>query len=173
MIGMESIYIPHLNRLPNSTQVVLVADRLPELDTLTPIQGEIKVTHQVTYLEITARVETIMTLTCDRCLSHYNYRLKLHTSELIWLQDTGSPHGSPLPDKDLESEDLVESLSPNGHFHPHVWLYEQLNLELPMRNLCNPKCPGISVTVETPSLRLTDDRWAALSALKDIQGNMG
>ncbi len=167
---MEPIYIPHLNRMPNYSQTVLVAERLPSLETLTPVQGEIRVTHQGTYLEVAAVAETIITLTCDRCLQQYNHRLQLDSSELIWLREATEFDDIIPLDRDLEADDLVESLPPNGHFHPDTWLYEQLSLELPIRNLCDDQCPGIPVDAGTTS-PLTDHRWAALAALKDAVAN--
>ncbi len=167
---MEPIYIPHLNRMPNHSQTVLVAERLPGLDTLTPVQGEIRVTHQGTYLEVAAVAETIITLTCDRCLQQYNHRLQLDTSELIWLREATEFDDIIPLDRDLEADDLVESLPPNGHFHPDTWLYEQLSLELPVRNLCDSQCPGIAVETNATS-PLADHRWAALAALKDAVTN--
>ena len=47
--------------------------------------------HGGTFLEILAQAETIVTLTCDRCLQNYNYRLSIDTSEIIWLEEPKQP----------------------------------------------------------------------------------
>jgi uncharacterized protein len=55
---------------------------------------------------------------------------------MIWLQAL-NPAAEPL-EQEVASEDLVESLSPQGHFDPATWMYEQLCLALPQRQVCDP-----------------------------------
>ncbi|MHC5719160.1 MAG: YceD family protein, partial [Nostoc sp.] len=65
---------------------------------------------------------------------------------------------------------LLETLPPDGYFYPNEWLYEQMSLAVPQRQLCDRNCPGILVSStldssdspETPM----DNRWASLEALK-------
>ncbi|NJN87020.1 MAG: DUF177 domain-containing protein [Leptolyngbyaceae cyanobacterium SL_7_1] len=160
---MHAIYIPHLAQVRGQTEKVEVRDHLPELETLTPVQGEVQVWHRGNYLEVKARAEAIMTLSCDRCLQQYNHRLSVDTSELIWLQEEVDEAELPL-EREVAYEDLVETLPPDGYFHPDAWLYEQLCLEIPQRQLCDSKCPGVEL-IEAPKT-LSDRRWASLEALK-------
>lgn len=163
---MESIYIPHLTKAPEQTEVIQVQEFLPNLETLTPIRGLIRVTHRGNFLEVSAQAETIITLTCHRCLQQYNHRLAVATSEIIWLDETADqPDNSPL-EREVALEDLVEILSPQGYFHPDQWLYEQLCLEIPQRQLCDQNCAGIKTATPGSLEQLTDKRWASLEALK-------
>lgn len=165
---MQAIHIPQLLRAVEQTETIEVQEHLPDLDTLMPVQGMIRVTHKGNYLDVSARAEAIVTLTCDRCLQQYNHRLSIDVSEIIWLQETTSAAEEDLFDQDLSStEGLIESLPPRGYFEPDQWLYEQLCLEIPPRKLCDPKCAGIELSDELPLPTMTvDHRWASLEALK-------
>lgn len=162
---MEAIYIPQLASSPEQTEVIQVQEFLADLETLTPIRGRIRVQHHGNYLEVSAQVEAIITLTCNRCLQQYNHRLALDTSEIIWLDEAANhPDDGPL-EREVALEDLVERLPPQGYFEPNEWLYEQLCLASPQRQLCDSQCAGIQTTTQE-SLEQIDRRWASLEALK-------
>lgn len=161
---MEAIHIPWLLKLPEQTEVIQVNECLAGLETLTPVRGRLQVTHQGNYLEVSAQAETIITLTCDRCLQQYNHRLTLETSELVWLEEPAEEPDYNL-EREIPLEDLVETLPPQGDFQPDTWLYEQLCLAIPQRRLCEKQCPGISIN-NSGSASTTDSRWEALEAIK-------
>ena len=161
---MEAVYIPHLTKAPEQTQVIQVQESLPDLETLTPIRGRIQVQHHGNYLEVLAQAEAIITLTCHRCLQQYNHRLALDTSEMIWLEESSEPDEGPL-EREITVDELVETLPPQGYFHPSEWLYEQLCLAIPQRQLCDAQCAGIQTATQEGSVQL-DYRWASLEALK-------
>lgn len=173
---MEIIYIPHLLKKTGRKQTIEFEESIPDLETLTPVRGKLQVTHQGNYLEVKAKAETIVTLTCHRCLKQYNHRLKIQPSELIWLDEASDRTDANSGEIEVALEDLVETLSPNGHFEPTEWIYEQLCLELPHKQLCDARCEGIVLSdgnestesAESPekSETLSDSRWASLAALK-------
>jgi uncharacterized protein len=170
---MELLYIPHLLPRLDKTLEIIVDEVVPEFETLTPVRGKVIVTHRGSYLDVSAQTETIITLTCYRCLQQYNHRLLLSASEIIWLDpDATAAYDGPL-EKETEVEDLVESLPPDGHFDPNVWLYEQLCLSIPARELCDRNCAGITPipapAMPEPDLKL-DRRWGALEMLKPQLG---
>ncbi|MDX2216090.1 MAG: YceD family protein [Oculatellaceae cyanobacterium bins.114] len=165
---MDAIYIPHLLRASEQTETLEIHDYLSGLETLMPVQGVVRVTHQGNYLEVAAQAETIVTLMCDRCLKQYNHRLSIDTSELIWLEEAAEDADNLPLEREITLEELVETLPPQGHFHPDEWLYEQLCLEIPQRKLCDLKCSGISLNDSLPASPPAngDRRWASLEALK-------
>jgi len=166
---METIYIPHLLTKSERKEVIDFEEFIPDLETLTPVRGRLQVTHQGNYLEVKAKAETIVTLTCHRCLKQYNHRLALNSSELIWLEETGNQTDSSSAEIEVALEDLVENLSPSGYFSPRDWVYEQMCLELPHKQICDTECPGISLTDDTnteSTETVSDSRWASLEALK-------
>ncbi len=165
---MERIYIPQVAKAPQQRQVVAVKEFLPDLETLTPIQGQLTVAHRGSFLEVTAQVEAIITLTCDRCLQQYNHRLVCQVSEMIWLQspDVAEPE-KPGLEVEVPLEDLVETLPPQGHFDPTDWLYQQVCLGLPQRRLCDTDCTGIPLENQNLESQPVDRRWADLELLKN------
>lgn len=166
---MESIHIPRLTRSPEQTETFHFNEMIPGLDTLTPVEGVIRVTHRGTFLEVSGKAETIITLICDRCLQQYNYRLSITPSEMIWLDEAADEATPLLLDQDIDSDDLVETLSPQGYFDPMGWVYEQLCLEIPQRKLCEAGCQGIEVPpqAQQPLEPFVDRRWATLESLRN------
>ena len=163
---MEAIYIPHLLKAPNRRAEIIVHDRITSLDTLTPVKGKITVRHGGNFLEVASQAETITTLTCDRCLQQYNHRLAINTSELIWLESEIENIEDIPVEREVSLEDLSETLPPNGHFDPEVWLFEQLSLALPLRKVCGQNCPGAAETSLKDDNPI-DSRWSSLAALKE------
>ncbi len=162
---MDAIHIPRLTQLPEQTQTIEFKTLLKDLKTLTPVQGHLTIAHRGNFLEVSANAETIITLTCHRCLQQFNHRLAIEASELIWLDEAAEQLDELPLDRDLSMDDLVETLSPNGYFDPNTWLYEQLSLEIPQRQLCEQSCTGIEVSDEIRNPGI-DQRWASLQALK-------
>ena len=163
---MEAIYIPHLLKAPNRKVEVIIDDPITGLDTLVPVKGIVVVRHGSNFLEIISQAETIITLVCDRCLQHYNHRLAIDTSELIWLESELANIEDIPSEREVSLEDLSESLPPNGHFDPETWLFEQLSLALPLRKVCGENCPG-ATTKTTSEDNYVDSRWSSLAALKE------
>ncbi len=163
---MDAIYIPQLTQAPERTEEIQIKDFLPGLETLTPVRGSIRVQHQGNYLQVSGKAEAIITCTCNRCLQQYNHRLVVDTSEIIWLDETANCEEDLPLEQEIGFDDLVETLSPRGYFYPSVWLYEQMCLEIPQRQLCDTNCPGIETSGINGSSKTTDSRWASLESLK-------
>ncbi|MBE9045286.1 DUF177 domain-containing protein [Pleurocapsales cyanobacterium LEGE 10410] len=163
---MEAIYIPHLLKAPQRTAEIIVDDTVAGLNTLIPVKGKMSIRHGSNFLEVTAKAETIVTLVCDRCLQHYNHRLAIDTSELIWLESEIEKVEDIPTEREVSLEDLSETLPPNGHFNPETWLFEQLSLALPLRKVCGQNCPG-ATTKATSEDNYVDSRWSSLAALKE------
>ncbi|AFY49395.1 putative metal-binding protein, possibly nucleic-acid binding protein [Nostoc sp. PCC 7524] len=163
---MDAIFIPQLTKAPERTEEVQVKEFLPGLETLTPVRGHVRVQHHGNYLDVSAQAEAIITCTCNRCLQNYNHRLVVNTQEVIWLDETANQEQDLPLEREVAIEDLVETLSPNGYFYPSEWLYEQMCLELPQRQLCDLNCPGILSSAGENTEKPVDNRWAGLEALK-------
>ncbi|MBD2346429.1 YceD family protein [Anabaena subtropica] len=164
---MDAIFIPQLTKAPERTEEVQVKEFLPGLETLTPVRGRVRVQHHGNYLQVSAQAEAIITCTCNRCLQQYNDRLVVDTQEVIWL-DAAVEQEQDLPlEREVAIEDLVETISPNGYFYLSEWLYEQMCLALPQRQLCDINCPGILTNDSSESSdQVIDNRWSGLKALK-------
>ncbi|NMG08947.1 YceD family protein [Brasilonema sp. UFV-L1] len=164
---MDAIYIPQLTKAPQQTEEIQVKEFLPGLETLTPVRGHIRVQHHGNYLEVSGQAETIITCTCNRCLQNYNHRLTVNTQEIIWLDEAANETDDLPLEREIAFDDLVETLSPQGYFDPGTWLYEQMCLELPQRQLCDANCLGIQPSAQSKSDTRVDRRWASLESLKN------
>jgi len=164
---MEAVYIPHLLKAPKRTIEIVVDNNVNQLVTLTPVKGIIRVRHGGNFLEIVSQAETITTLVCDRCLQHYNHRLEIDTSELIWLESEQENVVEIPREREIHLEDLSEILPPNGHFDPEMWLFEQLSLSLPLRKVCGDNCLGAAETPIENESHVEDSRWSTLATLKE------
>jgi uncharacterized protein len=163
---MEAIYIPHLLKAPQRTRKITLDEVIPGLDTLTPIRGNLQVRHGGNFLEITIKAETIVTLSCDRCLQNYNCRLAIDTSEIIWLEAIEPDLNRFQLEREVSLEDLSETLPLDGHLDLEQWLYEQFSLAMPLRRLCGKNCQyAAKDTLETQ--HHIDSRWSSLAYLKE------
>lgn len=163
---MEKLYIPQIAKAVEATEEFEFKEFIEGLETLTPVQGFISVHHVGAFLEVTAKASTIITLTCDRTLAQFNYRLAIDTSEMIGLAEP-LPESEYPKEREIETDDLVESLSPNGYFDPTTWLYEQLILAIPYPKIA-PDAPVLELTDTNNSTldNSVDKRWSVLSSLQ-------
>jgi uncharacterized protein len=171
--ALKPIAITDLLRMPDNTLRLEVSDRFPELETLTPIAAKLSIRHQGTYLEVTAQADTIISLTCDRCLGQYRHPLQVDTREFIWLQMEGESLPQDLSEDWAESSDLIESIPAQGRFDCAQWLYEQLCLALPIQQLCDEVCVPEPTEHNPPAgaIDSVDHRWAALAKLQEQLSN--
>lgn len=163
---MQAIYIPHLLNAVDRTRSLQFETTFKELATLTPVRAEVVVRHGTTFLEVKGTASTIVTLTCDRCLQQYNHRVAVDAQEIIWLDEAAATSQDLPLEQEVNPDDLVESLSPYGHFEPDTWIYEQICLQLPQRQICDASCQGLKVEESQSTQPVVDDRWAALEVLK-------
>ena len=151
----------------------LINQPIAGLTSLTPVRGQLHATHRGTVLEVEGEADTIVTLCCDRCLQHFNHPLRATSRELLWIGDTATAHATttaPAPGDPValegEGDDsgLMEQLDPRGSFDPEHWIFEQLNLQLPIVNHCGSDCPGPATwTSDNAGI---DPRWQALQGLR-------
>ena len=164
---LEPVALRDLKALgaPRSWQVDTSLDQLPSL---TPVRGCLSAEHKGNVLAVEGELQTIVTLTCDRCLGQFNRKLSCKPSELIWLGET-PPSDFQLRESNQisEPEGLVECLDPRGTFKPRQWAFEQLSLQLPVVNRCGEDCPGPFIPSRQADHADPDPRW---QALRELQG---
>ena len=141
-----------------------VDQSLSELESLTPVRGELTAVHRGNILELNGEASTIVTLRCDRCLQHFNHPLRASNQELLWIGEPAPiPSDSMAIEGEADDSGLMEQLDPRGNFDPEHWVFEQLNLLLPIGNHCGQDCPG-PATWSSDGDGI-DSRWSALQGL--------
>ena len=178
--GLEPVSLRDLQAL-GACKRWPIEGSLDDLPSLTPVRGELQAEHFGNLLALQGRFETIVTLCCDRCLGQYNHRLQADVEELIWLGDAENETAMAEAGLGVDgAQGLVECLDPRGSFEPERWVFEQLNLQLPVVNRCGLDCPGMpperprsqAAEHKDDSLNAepSDPRWAALRKLRGEGG---
>jgi uncharacterized protein len=91
-------------------------------------------------VEVQGHVQATLTLTCDRCLSAYDWEIDTELQILFEVESEASWHLKDLEYNipDLDTVSLDEPLIDLDDV-----LRQQLYLELPVKNLCTEHCKGI------------------------------
>ena len=167
--GLEPVPLQEL-RVLGAPRYWTVEGHLDQLMSLTPVRGQLNAEHRGNVLIVDGELSTIVNLCCDRCLGRYNHQLRCSSSELIWLGQSPPTEEELQNSEDIAAmEGLVECLDPRGDFDPQQWVFEQLNLQLPVVNHCGEHCPGPPIRPEAAveaSAEPIDPRWAALRGLQ-------
>ncbi|MEO1134641.1 MAG: YceD family protein [Cyanobacteria bacterium J06639_1] len=159
---LRPIRLPELLQAPNRSREVEFRQIVPDFPSLTPVEGTVTVEHRGTFLIACARVKTIVTLACHRCLQNYNEKVQHEFEEILWLEAEPEEYADEL---EVATEDLVERINPDGSFDVENWLYQQLWLAMPQQQLCSEDCQGL--TVEQDASDRVDSRWAKLQNLRE------
>jgi len=83
-------------RLRSDALAWSVDQKLADLDSLTPVRGQLWARHHGSVLEVEGEAETIVTLCCDRCLQHFNRPLRAAVHELLDLAGGDELEGTDL-----------------------------------------------------------------------------
>ena len=158
---LRPIALKELLQAPNGKRDLDFRQSIADFESLTAVQGSVSVAHRGTFIEVFGSFQTIVTLCCHRCLQTYNHRLQAEPSEVLWLE---SAETAAVTAETAGLEDLVETLPAEGEFDVEDWIYQQLCLALPQRQLCAEDCAGLTAHLEEATV--TDRRWDALQKLK-------
>lgn len=119
------------------------------------------------------KLEYEQTLTCQRCLAETSGPIRAEV-ELLLVSDGEEPTEGEL---ELEAEDLDVHYVADEIVDTEPLLFEQLQLNVPMRVLCREACAGLcphcgidrnrdSCDCQEP---VVDPRWAALRGLRGLE----
>ncbi|MDX2271710.1 MAG: DUF177 domain-containing protein [Cyanobacteriota bacterium] len=163
---LKPIRLDDLQRLPRQTYTQTFQQFIEGFASLIPVTGQVAITHRGNFLQANGQANTIVTLSCHRCLQQFNHRLAIQFEEILWIED---PAAHPLPQElEIAPEDLMERIAPHAEFDLTDWVYQHLYLQLPDHLACRADCPGIPVSASPspPPQPSVDPRWAALRRLQ-------
>ena len=125
-----------------------------------PICVKGQVSNRAGALELKARLDTVLSLTCDRCAKPFQRRKSLDCQTLLAFELANG-----------ESDDIVE-LNREGELELDGLMQEVFLLEMDTKNLCSQDCkglcPGCGVDLNLEKCRCkreTDPRLAVLAQL--------
>lgn len=158
---LRPISLKDLLQAPNRTRESEFNQNIANFDSLTPVEGTVAIAHRGNFVEVSGQLSAIVTLDCYRCLNAYNHRLQADVEEIIWLEKPQPQVGQEV---EVGVDDLVETLDPDGEFDIEDWVYQQLCLSLPQKQICSTDCSGVEI--DPGNQPQTDRRWSALQQLK-------
>jgi len=146
-----------------------ILDR-PELLDLGPVAWRGQVVFADPGYFLRARLSYEQTLSCNRCLKPIVERAESDVELMILVERHPEPGGEHA----LREKDLGVLYLEDERLETDPILIEQLQLNIPMKPLCRPDCPGLcpicgadrnagACSCEESSV---DPRWAALAELK-------
>lgn len=158
---LRSIPLSDLSQAPNRMRELEFRQDIANFDALTPVEGFVHLAHRGNFVEVFGEFTTIVTLDCYRCLNTYNHRIRTKIEEILWLE---KPRPQAGVEVEVGVEELVETLDPDGVFDVEDWVYQQLCLSLPQKQICAADCKGLEsgTHAEEP----IDSRWDALKHLR-------
>jgi uncharacterized protein len=158
--------------------VPLEALERPELLALGPVSWRGRVVFAEPGFFLRGRLDYEQTLSCNRCLKPIVEQAGGDVELLILVEPGAEAEG----ERELEEGDLGVLTVREERLETDPILLEQIQLNIPMKPLCQPDCKGLCSTCGadlnlgpcTCEDRSVDPRWAGLAALKSrLDGEKG
>ncbi len=147
-------------------------ETLTGLDAVKPVIGDVRLTLGHWGVSISGRVQTLLKLTCDRCLRAYFLSLNVDIDEKL-VHDFDK--GSHRRDRELLKKDFVEVIPADGVLDISDIVYQAVTLAAPTYCLCGSDCPGpsgsqrdsdgLSLAGDKKEAEKADPRWKNLKTL--------
>lgn len=174
------VNIDELRNLPHQKLNLSFKESIDSLDAVKPVLGELCLVASSTGIRIAGQVQTLLKLTCDRCLTPYFLNISVPIEE--FFREQQAPHyrepEKMTRERELTADDFVEELSEEGNLDISDLVYQAVTLAKPVTCLCGDDCPGPAFPdAETKSSslakskdgkdsdQLIDPRWKNLKTL--------
>ena len=158
-VAVDEVYAPDLFR--QSDDVYKIAE---------PVRLHLDIDKTGERFRLTGRVQTVIELSCSRCLEAFSWPLDTTFDLVYHPQSTNVGEG----EREVEEEDLSTAFYDNHQIDLDQLMREQFYLVLPMKPLCREDCRGLCPVCGTNLNRGScdckreweDPRLAGLKALK-------
>lgn len=114
-------------------------------------------------------------LVCTRCLAEVTQPVVTESTTLVLVEEDAT--GEVAAERELQAEDLGVLVLTQHRLDTRPLVFEQLQLQVPMRSLCREDCAGLCPTCGADlnsgpcdCRKPADPRWAALARLKEDAG---
>lgn len=127
--------------MPQARLNLSFREEIDGLSAVKPVLGELTVTATSMGMRLTGTVQTLLKLTCHRCLKPFFLNLSIPVDEAF--VEPGIDELDSMPrERELLSRDFVESLSEDGVLDITDIVYQAVTLATPVSCLCGDSCPG-------------------------------
>lgn len=154
-------------------------ENIEDLGAVKPVLGDLTVSASATGMKISGTVQTLLKLTCHRCLRPFFLNINVPLDEFFVENRTDREIAERFPkERELLASDFVEELSEDGILDITDLVYQAVTLATPVSCLCGDDCPGPAFpegTAESGSLAASKDakhhkdridpRWKNLKTL--------
>lgn len=135
------ISIDELRNLPQGRLNISFREEIDGLAAVKPVLGELTVAATSTGMRLLGSVQTLLKLTCHRCLRPYFLNLVIPIEEDFVEADITDEEDIPR-DRELLAGDFTESLSNDGILDITDVVYQAVTLATPVSCFCGESCPG-------------------------------
>lgn len=138
------ISIDELRGLPQQKLNLNFRENIEELPAVKPVLADLVLSATSTGIKVSGTVQTLLKLTCDRCLSPYFLNISIPLDDFFVEHrdcDLDALSRSPR-ERELTAQDFVEELSDEGVLDITDLVYQAVTLATPVSCLCGDDCPG-------------------------------
>lgn len=133
------ISLDELRGQPQQRLLLGFKENLEGIEAVKPVIGDITVVLSSWGVHLSGRIQTLLKLTCHRCLRHYFQSLVVDLDER--LVDQADVLDQPR-ERELCRDDFVEPIPPDGVLDISDIVYQAVTLATPTYCLCGEDCPG-------------------------------
>lgn len=168
--------------MPQSRLDLKYHENLEDTPAVKPVVGDLTVSAGSTGMRLVGRLQTLMRLSCDRCLRTYFQSISFDIDERFVIAELAvsrqNDKNQPRDRELTRLEDFAETLPPDNVLDITDVVYQAVTLATPSRCSCGDQCPGPptpSATGKKASLgkakdgrrkdSVIDPRWQNLKSL--------
>jgi uncharacterized protein len=136
------ISLEDLRGLPQQRLKIDFKETLPGLQTVKPVVGDLSMVAGISGVRLTGRLRTLLKLTCHTCLKPFFEALNFELDEQFVYEDYLNEDPRELKEKELQTDDFVESIRYEGFLDISDIVYQAVTLATPIYCSCGSDCPG-------------------------------
>lgn len=156
------ISIDELRAQPQQRLNLNFKESIEGLNAVKPVLGDLVAAAHLTSIHVSGNVQTLLKLTCHRCLGPYFLNINLALDENILETPPEDWSAAASKEKELTAIDFVEYLAEDGTLDITDLVYQAVTLATPVTCLCGEDCPG-------PAFPDRDGHSSSLNSSNQVQ----
>lgn len=138
------ISLDELRALPQPRLEIEFKETLDGTQAVKPVVGDLTVMASVTGMRMTGKVQTLLKLSCDRCLRPFFQSVSVDIDERFVVNGLNEWDNvkSNTKERELNRDDFFETLPVDNVLDISDVVYQAVTLATPTTCLCGEQCPG-------------------------------